>query len=902
MIVQEMDYIEHYGTPRHSGRYPWGSGENPYQSAVGARSKLHYIDELKSQGLSDTEIAKVCGIKTGELRAIRTAGREQQRAADAAQAIRLKEKGYSNVKIGEIMDRPESSVRNLLKYHEKTKEDSTKNVSNYLKDQISEKTYLDVGKGVETNMGISKTKLDAALTVLKTEGYKVYNIKVDQLGTDYQTTLKVLCPPGTEWKDVMQHKDQIGLPFGAQFEDNGLTMRNIKEPVSVDPKRVQIRYAEEGGIEMDGVIQLRRGAEDLNLGKARYAQVRIKVGDDMYLKGMAMYADDLPPGVDIRFNTNKDRAHAPEMSDVLKSLKKNPDGSINEDNPFGATIRQYEYTDKSGKKHQSPINIVNEEGDWSKWNKTLSSQFLGKQSLELVTKQLNATYADKEKEFEEICALTNPAVKKKILESFADDCDAGAVHLKAKGMPGQASKVILPFPDMKENEIYAPGYNNGDHVVLVRYPHAGIFEIPQLTVNNKHPTANKTIKNAIDAVGINSKVAEQLSGADFDGDTVLVIPNNSGAIKTSKPLAQLQGFDPKVMYRAYEGMPKVGPDTGFHKQKEMGEVSNLITDMTLKGAKEDEIARAVKHSMVVIDAEKHNLNWKQSAIDNNIAALKEEYQGRKDAGAATLLSRAKSDYRMPQVAQRMGITPQNTNPLTGEKIDKFTGATYVDKDGKVRERLTKTTKMAATSDARTLLSEGATPREAAYADYANKMKALANKARKEYLDTPNLKYSPEAKTKYAAEVSSLNAKLNAAKKNAPLERAAQVYANVYFAACKREHPDMDKDEQKKIKGQALTAARNRIGAGKSRIEFTDKEWEAIQAGAISHSKLMDMLSNANMDSVRAHATPHETGGLTAAQIARAKSMLRNSKASTFEVADALGVSVTTLYNVIGITD
>ena len=31
-VVEEMkDILMHYGTPRHSGRYPWGSGENPYQ-------------------------------------------------------------------------------------------------------------------------------------------------------------------------------------------------------------------------------------------------------------------------------------------------------------------------------------------------------------------------------------------------------------------------------------------------------------------------------------------------------------------------------------------------------------------------------------------------------------------------------------------------------------------------------------------------------------------------------------------------------------------------------------------------------------------------------------------------------------------------------------------------------
>ena len=895
MIVPELGFLEHYGTPRHSGRYPWGSGENPYQSATGARSRLHYIDDLKKQGLSDAEIAAMCGIKSGELRAIRTAGREQEHAANAARAIELKNRGYSNVQIGKIMGKPESSIRNLLKYHEKARTDSTRNVAGYLKDQVAEKKFIDIGKGVEAHMGISGTKLQAAITTLQAEGYTVHTFKIDQLGTDYKTTVKVLAPPGTEWAEVVKHKEDIQLPFGVQFSDDGLTMRGIKAPVSVDPKRVDICYAEDGGIKKDGVIELRRGVEDLTLGKARYAQVRVKVGDDMYLKGMAMYSDDLPDGVDIRFNTNKTRADAPTMGKVLKHLKTNPDGTINEDNPFGATVRQFDYTGADGQQHQSPLNIVNEEGDWAGWSKTLSSQFLSKQPAQLVKKQLDATYKDKEAEFQEICSLTNPTVKQKMLEGFAEDCDAAAVHLKAKGMTGQASKVILPFPTMRENEVYAPGYEDGESVVLVRFPHAGRFEIPVLTVNNKNKDAQRLIRNAQDAIGINPKVAEQLSGADFDGDTVLVIPNSTGAIKASRPLKELEGFDPKVAYKAYEGMPTVGPETGFRKQMQMGMVSNLINDMTLKGATEGEIARAVKHSMVVIDAEKHNLNWRQSEEDNDISELKAKYQ--EGGGASTLISRARSEERIPQIKQRMGITRSNTDPATGEKIDTPTGETYV-KNGKVVQRTTKTTKMAATSDANTLLSENPDVRELAYADYANKMKALANRARKEYLATPNLVYSPDAKKRYSAEVASLNAQLQTAKKNAPLERAAQIYANTYVAACKRENPDMDYDDEKKIKGQALSAARKKVGASKTRVTISDKEWEAIQAGAISHSKLKEILDNANMDSVRSKATPRTTGSLTAAQISRARAMLKSPNTTAAQVAAQLGVSVSTLYNAI----
>ena len=200
--------------------------------------------------------------------------------------------------------------------------------------------------------------------------------------------------------------------------------------------------------------------------------------------------------------------------------------------------------------------------------------------------------------------------------------------MKAAALPRQAAHVILPIGSLKDNEIYAPNYENGEEVVLIRYPHAGPFEMPRLRVNNNNEEGRKLLGNAKTAVGINSHVAAQLSGADFDGDTVTVIPTKGVKIRTAKYLSDLEGFDPKTRYSAYEGMPKTGPETGFHKQMQMGKVSNLITDMTIRNATEQEIARAVKHSMVVIDAEKHNLDWRASEKDNGIKELNKKYQGK----------------------------------------------------------------------------------------------------------------------------------------------------------------------------------------------------------------------------------------------------------------------------------
>ena len=153
---------------------------------------------------------------------------------------------------------------------------------------------------------------------------------------------------------------------------------------------------------------------------------------------------------------------------------------------------------------------------------------------------------------------------------------------------------------LKDNEVYAPKYENGTKLALIRYPHAGTFEIPILTVNNKHEPAKKLLGNiADDAVGINKKVADRLSGADFDGDTVMCIPTHDrqGRVKivSTPELPGLKGFDPQMAYPERPGMKYMkDPITGKDAtQMEMGKISNLITDMTLFGAPPEDMAKAV---------------------------------------------------------------------------------------------------------------------------------------------------------------------------------------------------------------------------------------------------------------------------------------------------------------------
>jgi hypothetical protein len=879
VIITEEDYLQHYGTKRHSGRYPWGSGEEPYQDG---NSFLGAVDELSKKGLSQVEIAESFGMTTTQLRAYKSIAKNEKVQAEVAMVQRLKDKGYGNVEIGKRLGIPESTVRTRLKPGEKVKDDELTSISNMLKNQVKEKQFIDVGSGVETQLGISKDRLGTALEVLKAEGYTVHNIQVDT-GSLTRTTVKVLAPPGTTYKEIVADKSRVKT-IEEYSNDNGRTFLGIHPPLSINSNRVAVRYAEDGGDKADGVIYVRPGVKDVSIGKNRYAQVRIAVDGTHYLKGMAVYKDDLPAGVDLMFNTSKNNTG--NKLDAMKSLKDDVD------NPFGSYIRrQLIELDGNGQERVSSVmNLVNEEGNWDKWSRTLSSQTLSKQSPVLAKQQLAKAFQSKKEAFDEISALTNPIVKKKLLQDLADDADSSAVHLKAAALPRSSWHVILPISSMKETEIYAPNFRDGERVALIRYPHGGKFEIPELEVNNRNAQAKAILGRAKDAVGIHHKVAERLSGADFDGDAVLVIPNSSGSIKSSPALQGLKNFDPKVSYPGYEGMKVMDART---KAIHMGQITNLIADMTIRKANDTEIAKAVRHSMVVIDAEKHGLNYKQSAIDNEIALLKKKYQGGAKAGASTLITRASAETRVPLRKAQYQI-----DPVTGKKVYiQSPRATWVDKEGKTHIRKMKSTRLAETDDAATLSS--GTVIESVYVEHSNRLKALGNQARRELLMVKPIPYSPSARTTYAKEVASLNASLNVALKNRPRERQARLIADTIVSEKRRANPNMEYAELKKIQGQALTAARARTNpGGKQHIVITDAEWKAIQAGAISSHKLAQILDNADMDVVKKLATPRSDLLMSPSNTARAKALLASGRTQA-EVADTLGVSLTTLKKGLG---
>lgn len=886
------DILMHYGVKRRSGRYPWGSGDQPYQHSGDFLSR---VEELKGAGMSEKEIAEAMGLSTTDLRMQIRVAKHNRRSLEADRARSLREDGLSLNEIAEKMGYAnDSSIRSLLNESTAAHKNRAKATAERLKQELEEKGFLDVGAGVEHELGVTQNTLKEAIFILETEGYARFGVGLSQVtNPGKQTTVEVIAK-NNEGRDVKELQTEVYrnpelIKSVGEYHsiDGGLTYSKVEYPQSISSERVAIRYGDEGGKNKDGVIEIRRGVEDLDLGNSHYAQVRILVDGSHYLKGMAMYSDDIPKGVDIVFNTNKLSGTPKEK--VMKSIKDDPD------NPFGATIKaggQSKYIGKDGKEHLSAINKIKEEGDWDKMSKNLSSQFLSKQPIQLIRKQLNLTYQDKAAEYDEIMSLTNPTIKKKLLLDFANECDGAVVHLKAAALPRQSTQVILPLTSMRENEIYAPSYKNGEKVALVRYPHGGTFEIPVLTVNNKNQTAIRTLgKNIMDAVGINPAVAERLSGADFDGDQVVVIPTGGKVkIKSTNPLEDLKDFDPKVQYST-EGKTGVKLMTKSETQKQMGMISNLITDMTLKGANETELARAVKHSMVVIDAEKHKLDYKQSEKDNGIAELKKKWQGyttedgREVGGASTLLSRRKQDIRVPE---RQGSG--TIDPGTGVISFKTSGRTYIDKKtGKVVPAMTKTKLLAEVSDVHTLSS--GTLQEEAYADYANKMKALANQARKSYISTGRLQYDSNAAKVYSSEVDHLDAMLKLAAKNAPKERRAQAIANSQVKAKIQSNPDMDKKEIKKASQIAITNARAAVGAsGKDvRITINDREWEAIQAGAISDNKLTQILRYADADALRQRATPRATTQLSQAKINKLKAMAATH--TNAEIAEALGISV-----------
>ncbi len=874
------DTLMHYGIKRRSGRYPWGSGGY----------LLSMIDKLSARGFNEVQVAKSLGMSTTELRNQKSLARAEAREGQRLNVIRQKENGMSVAAISREVGIPPATIRDLLKPNANLKFRIVKKISELLRKMVDKYGFVDIGIGSEVFMGVSRPKLDNAITLLKNQGFKVHKFSTEQLGTQgKKTSIMVLASPDSTYSDVLANKTNIAIP-NFFTNDSG---KNFFEPDAINnmsSKRVLVRYADAGGEEKDGLIEMRRGVPEFDLGGKAYAQVRIGVDDTHYMKGMAVFKDDIPSGYDIIYNTSQ-----LDTGNPLSAMKEQVSEGASK---FGAVVKPNTFTNAKGEEVFGVVNIVGDktesvEGSWAKWNKTLASQVLSKQSPRLATKQLDIVFENGKAELEEILSLTNPTVRNHLLIEFADKSDRAAVDMKASALPRQTTNVLLPDPNIKPEHIYAPNYPNGETVALVRYPHGGVFEIPTLTVNNKYTEYRDIIGTAAkDAVAIHPDVAKKLSGADFDGDFVLVIPNKNKQLRTEPSIAALQNFDPRAAYPEYPGMVSMSED---QKQRHMGNVSNLITDMTIQGASQQEIARAVKHSMVVIDAAKHNLNYRQSHLDNGIGALKEKYQGSARSGAATLISRAKSQARVPERRDHYTIDPE-----TGEKVFSYTEKVYINRKTGVETAVTtRTTKLAETfankKDAYDLSS--GTVIERVYADYANNMQDLGNRARLATLSAKDTPYSPKARSTYATEVASLDAAYKLALRARPIERKAQLLGNEIYRLKREANPGMSSADMRKEKGRSLVVARTRLDAKKPVIQISPREWEAIEMGAVSPTRLRSILRNSDMDVVRTYTTPRAVRGVLSTGKKNRALALISAGYTTAEVASSLGVSISAVRDI-----
>ena len=944
VAIDVLNTVAQSGVKRKSGKNEWGVGEIPFQHEPwfrwGKNDWLNKALEYKKQGLKDGEIAEKMGLTSSEYKTRYKNAINEERIYQISANQALIEAGYINrSERARILGVRESTIRGWEDSESRERTERARATAEILKRQIDEKGPIDISSGAELRLGVSKDKMKQAVKILEDQGYEKYAGKQEQVTNEGKfTTMTFLCPPGTghlnkEGKLVTtllyDHPEQIHLIdiTGSQIDmtsdDNGLTFRKaFQYPASMDSKRIFIRYGEEGAMN-DGTIEIRPGVPDLNLGDSHYAQVRILVDNDKYMKGMAFYSNDIPEGYDCVYNSRKPTN---DPNEVFKKIGKDPD------NPFGSLIKEHggqsTYIDpKTGEKKLSLINKRSDEGDWNEWSDKLASQFLSKQRMELVNQQLNLSIAEKRDELDTIMKLDNPTLKKHFLIDFAQAADKAAVELKAAALPGQKYKVILPVNSLSENECYCPEYDNGTVLALIRYPHGGTFEIPIVKVNNRNPEGKSKLGTSpLDAIGINYKVAQRLSGADFDGDTVLIIPNaDKQHVLSTNPLPGLKGFDPEEKYGYVNKYGNIDFDNekltsklGIkimkekHKQIQMGIVSNLITDMTIKGAPAEELAAAVRHSMVVIDAPKHKLDYTRSAKENGIQKLIKRYQGHydldgnwKESGASTIISRAANEQDVPKTQGDPHINEKTGElewkPKSKWVIDNQTGKKvevpdpyYINKKGQMVYYKQKSPQMMAVKDAFKLVSETQYPVEIAYAQFANSLKSMANEARKASLDSSlKLVYKPEVAKENREIIDNLKNKILRAESNAPLERAAQREATYVSNQKFKIDESLTEKEKGKIRQQAIVQARLKYGAERYPVSITDEEWDVIQKGGISNHMLEQIIQYADSDKLKARAMPRSIDIPSETKQARIRSM-ETAGYTIAEIAQRLDLSPTTV--------
>ena len=245
--LTDQEFLEHYGMPRRSGRYPWGSGEDPYQHSI---DFIGRIDALKKKGWTETpeNIKKQFGLTTTEYSREKRLANNVRKMSQIKTAIRLRDKeGMGATEIGRKMGVRESTVRGWFKQDEEGSVYQAKKTAEFLKDKVKEKGgMIDIGKNVEVELGISREKLDTAVLMLEKQGYHRYVGRVPQhTNVNQKTTQIVLAAPERKHAEIFKY-DKVKTINDYVSKDNGETFeKKFTYPSSMDSKRLKVRYADD---------------------------------------------------------------------------------------------------------------------------------------------------------------------------------------------------------------------------------------------------------------------------------------------------------------------------------------------------------------------------------------------------------------------------------------------------------------------------------------------------------------------------------------------------------------------------------------------------------------------------------------------------------------------------------
>ena len=185
--VDDPKAIAHIGVKRRSGRYPWGSGERPYQRS---EDFLARVEQLKAEGMTEKDLMEYFKITSTDLRRQIRVAKHERRDLEVARAKSLREDGLSLAEIAQKMGYAnDSSIRSLLNESTAINKNRAYVTADILEKELQTKNMLDVGAGVEQELGVTKGVLDEALFIMNTRGYDIYPVGMSQVTNNKQQTI-----------------------------------------------------------------------------------------------------------------------------------------------------------------------------------------------------------------------------------------------------------------------------------------------------------------------------------------------------------------------------------------------------------------------------------------------------------------------------------------------------------------------------------------------------------------------------------------------------------------------------------------------------------------------------------------------------------------------------------------